>query len=84
MSRETKNEAASEVAMYEEKITEPVEKTVDLTVEAQAQKHDIPAPVFAAVMQAQGWASGKAVSEKEFLGAVKDFLGAPMNKGGCK
>lgn len=43
------------------------------------QKYKIGRDVFAGVCSAQGWRPGKAVTEKEFLGAVKRFNAAPMN-----
>jgi hypothetical protein len=58
-------------------------------VEGLAKRLGVSAPVFAAVMQMQGWASGKTVSETDFKKAVEAFLGAPIsgvkeNKGGEK
>ena len=35
--------------------------------------------VFAGVCSAQGWKPGRAVTEEEFLAAVKNFENAPMN-----
>jgi hypothetical protein len=49
------------------------------TVEKLAKRLEVSAPVFAAVMQMQGWASGKTVSEDEFKKAVEAFLGAPIS-----
>lgn len=42
-------------------------------------KHNISRAVFAGVCAAQGWKAGKFVTEAEFLGAVKQFTGAPMS-----
>lgn len=44
-------------------------------------KHNISRAVFAGVCAAQGWKAGKFVTEAEFLGAVKQFTGAPMSGG---
>lgn len=41
-------------------------------------KHNIPRAVFAGICAAQGWKSGKSVTEAEFLGAVQAFNAAPM------
>lgn len=43
------------------------------------QKHKIGRAVFAGVCSARGWRPGKAVTEEEFLDAVKKFNAAPMN-----
>ncbi|MDR0487039.1 MAG: hypothetical protein LBG91_02205 [Treponema sp.] len=53
------------------------EKTV-LTIEEHKKNLNVDAPVFAAVIQTKGWASGKKVPEAVFKKAVEDFLGAPM------
>ena len=37
--------------------------------------------VFAGVCAAEGWKSGKSVTEAEFLAAVEKFTSAPMNGG---
>ena len=50
----------------------------NLTIEEHAKKQDIDAPVFAAVMQSNGWASGKKVPTAVFTKAVNDFLSASM------
>lgn len=42
-------------------------------------KHKVGRAVFAGVCSAQGWKPGKAVTEEEFLAAVKNFENAPMN-----
>jgi len=49
-----------------------------LTVEEHAVNMKVDAPVFAAVMQSNKWASGKRVPVSVFEKAVKDFLGASM------
>jgi len=49
-----------------------------ITIEEHKKNLNIDAPVFAAVMQSKGWASGKRVPEAVFKKAVEDFLGAPM------
>jgi hypothetical protein len=51
---------------------------VCLTVEEHAKRQRLTAPIFAAVMQSKGWASGKKVSKSEFEEAINAFLGAPM------
>ena len=48
------------------------------TIEEHAQKMKIGAPVFAAVVDSNKWASGKRMPLAVFEQAVKDFLGAPM------
>ena len=48
------------------------------TVEEHAVKMKVDAPVFAAVMQSNNWASGKRMPVAVFEKAVKDFLGASM------
>jgi DNA-binding transcriptional regulator YiaG len=50
-----------------------------LTIEEHKKNLNVSAPVFAAVIQAKGWASGKRVPVEVFDKAVKDFLGAPMD-----
>jgi hypothetical protein len=49
-----------------------------LPAEEHAKEAKTPASVFAAVMQAQGWAAGKKVTAEEYKKAVEAFLGAPM------
>ena len=49
-----------------------------LTIEEHQENLNISKPVFAAVMQAEGWAAGKKVPETLFKKAVENFLGAPM------
>ena len=49
-----------------------------LAIEEHKKNLNVDAPVFAAVMQITGWASGKKVPEAVFKRAVEDFLGAPM------
>jgi hypothetical protein len=46
-------------------------------VEEHARRNKTPAPVFAAVMEAEGWAGGKRVPEAEFQKAVDRFLKGP-------
>jgi hypothetical protein len=50
------------------------ETPVFCAVEEHAQAMRVSAPVFAAVMQAQGWAEGKKVERTAFETAVKGFL----------
>jgi 2-methylaconitate cis-trans-isomerase PrpF len=47
-------------------------------IEAHATTMNLPKSVLVAVMQAQGWASGKEVSEETFREAVRAFLEGPM------
>jgi hypothetical protein len=49
-----------------------------LTIEEHARNMKIDAPVFAAVIQTERWASGKKVPEAAFKKAVEGFLNAPM------
>jgi hypothetical protein len=49
-----------------------------MTVEEHAKRQKLTAPIFSAVMQSKGWASGKKVSKSEFEEAINAFLGAPM------
>ena len=49
-----------------------------LTVEEHAKRQKLTAPIFSAVMQSKGWASGKKVSKSEFEGAINAFLESPM------
>jgi len=56
----------------------PAKKPDLPTIEEHSQNLGVDAPVFAAVMQAEGWAAGKRVTEAVFKEAVKSFLGAPM------
>lgn len=49
-----------------------------LTIEGHAKNMKVDAPVFAAVMQSNNWASGKKVPRADFETAVKEFLGAPI------
>jgi hypothetical protein len=48
-------------------------------IEEHKKNLNISAPIFAAVVQSKGWASGKRVPEAIFKEAVEDFLGAPMD-----
>lgn len=43
------------------------------------KKHKVGRAIFAGVCSAQGWKPGRAVTEEEFLAAVKNFENAPMN-----
>ena len=53
-------------------------KSVVLTIEEHAATMRLDPAVTAAVMEAQGWATCKKVSETVFKQAVKAFLGCPM------
>jgi hypothetical protein len=57
---------------------QPGSNSGDPTIEEHKKNLNVDAPVFAAVMQTKGWASGKKVPEAVFKKAVEDFLGAPM------
>lgn len=46
------------------------------------EKHKVDRATFAGVCAAQGWATGRAVTEKDFLAAVEKFKASPM--GGSK
>lgn len=48
------------------------------------RKHRVGRAMFAGVCSAQGWKPGKAVTEEEFLEAVKKFENAPMRGGSEK
>lgn len=43
------------------------------------KQHKISRAVFAGVCSAQGWKPGKAITGEEFLKAVAEFTGAPMD-----
>ena len=47
-------------------------------IEEHAQALNVAAPVFAAVVQSNGWAANKKVEKTQFEKAVRDFLGSPM------
>jgi len=49
-----------------------------LAVEEHAKRQRLTAPIFAAVMQSKGWASGKKVTKTEFEEAINAFLDSPM------
>lgn len=50
-----------------------------LPIEQHRISKKIARPVFAGVCSAQGWKTGKAVTEAEFLAAVQKFKSAPMS-----
>ena len=56
----------------------PDKKPGVLTIEEHRKNLNIDIPVFAAVMQAEGWAAGKKIPEAAFKRAVEAFLGASM------
>jgi hypothetical protein len=56
----------------------PKSKAGNPTIEEHAKNLNIDAPVFAAVMQSQNWASGKRVPVEDFEKSVKAFLGASV------
>ena len=45
-----------------------------LTIEEHRQNLGIDVPVFLAVMELQGWATGKKIPKTDFLKAVESFL----------
>lgn len=47
-------------------------------IEEHARNMNLPKSVLAAVMEAQGWAEGKAVPEETLREAVQTFLKGPM------
>jgi len=49
-----------------------------LTIEEHAKNLEIDAPVFAAVIQAKGWAAGKKIPTEDFAKAVEEFLKGSM------
>ena len=49
-----------------------------LAIEEHRVNLDINVPVFRAVMQEQGWAAGKKITEAAFIDAVESFLGSPI------
>ena len=49
-----------------------------LDIDDLRKRHRTGRAVFAGVCAAQGWRPGKAVTEAEFLAAVRAFTGAPM------
>lgn len=61
-----------------EKAADTKKGPVLLTVEEHSKRQKLTAPIFAAVMQSKGWASGKKVTKSEFEEAINAFLGAPM------
>lgn len=62
----------------QEKAVDTKKGPVLLTVEEHAKRQKLTAPIFSAVMQSKGWASGKKVTKSEFEEAIKAFLGSPM------
>jgi hypothetical protein len=54
-------------------------ETNGLSIEEHAEKLKVGKPIVAAVMQAEGWAAGKRVTEAVFKTAIDTFLNAPMN-----
>lgn len=56
----------------------PEEAIAPVTIGALAIAHRVRPPVLAGVCAANGWQSGKTVTEEEFLSAVRRFEQAPM------
>ena len=51
-----------------------------LEIGALREKHGVGRAVFAGLCAARGWKPGKAVTEAEFLAAVRAFGAAPMGR----
>lgn len=51
-----------------------------LALEALQKKHGVGRAVFAGVCAARGWRTGRAVTEAEFLEAVRAFSAASMGR----
>jgi hypothetical protein len=69
--------AAGTPAPEEPKDSRAEKEPGDPTVEELAEAAKTPAPVFAAVMQAQGWAEGKRIPKADYAKAVEEFLNGP-------
>jgi hypothetical protein len=78
MSKQTENDHQTDSQGDPGGNRPPSNKHEQPTVEEHAQKLKVDAPVFAAVMESNKWASGKRVPVTVFEKAVKDFLGASM------
>lgn len=61
--------------------TSPADPSL-VEIDILRQTHKVDRATFAGVCAAQGWATGKAVTENEFLEAVAKFEASPM--GGAK
>jgi hypothetical protein len=48
------------------------------SIEEHAERLKIGKPILAAVMQSEGWAAGKQVTEEVFKTAINAFLNTPM------
>ncbi len=62
---------------YDGGYTKPKEKGTLFTLEELTSRTNTSAAIVAAVSEANGWVYGKKVSQKEFEGAIKNFLNAP-------
>jgi hypothetical protein len=49
------------------------------TIEELKTKHKVKHSIFTGLKAHKRWAEGKKVSEKDFLKAVQEFLGAPID-----
>jgi hypothetical protein len=78
MSKKTKEDGYDAVESVWEPSAGAAEPTTFLAIEDHAKAWRVTAPVFAAVCQMRGWATGKKMEEAEFNAAVNAFLGAPV------
>lgn len=49
-------------------------------VEVLIEKHNLPAWIFAGLKAAQGWGSGKELTEEEFLRLRDGWLSGPLRR----
>ena len=59
-------------------VEQPTASPKVFTIEQLRSEKKINRAVFAGVCAAQGWKTGKTVTEAEFLAAVEKFTSAPM------
>lgn len=57
----------------------PPEADQLVPLEELRRLHQIALPIFAGVCSANEWHSGRAITEGEFLAAVKKFTGTPIS-----
>ena len=50
------------------------------SIEKLKKRHNIKESVFAGVKAYKKWAEGKMTTDAEFIKAVEEFLGAPIDK----
>lgn len=58
----------------------PSESLIYYDITEMKEKTKTPEPIFCGVCSAEGWKSGKKVTEDEYNAAVKMFLGHPMGR----